>query len=104
MSEPTTRRGIMVGVDGSDPCRAAVRWHRVTRLRNAPLTLVHVVNVRYTTMPQTPLLRRHRRDPETPVDVPPGWTVSAVKPSSDTIPYPMFVRTGGHCCRTIRKR
>ena len=56
MSEPTTRRGIVVGVDGSDPCRAAVRWAaRDAAMRNAPFTLVHVVNVRYTTMPQTSL-------------------------------------------------
>ena len=43
-------------VDGSDPCRAAVRWAaRDAAMRNAPFTLVHVVNVRYTTMPQTSL-------------------------------------------------
>ncbi len=55
MSEPT-RRGIVVGVDGSDPSRAAVRWAaRAAAMRNVSLTLVHVVNVRFTTMPQTPL-------------------------------------------------
>jgi nucleotide-binding universal stress UspA family protein len=56
MSEPTTRRGIVVGVDGSHPSRAAVRWAaHDAATRNVPLRLVHVVNVRYTTMPHTPL-------------------------------------------------
>jgi nucleotide-binding universal stress UspA family protein len=46
----------VVGIDGSDPSRAAVAWAaREAAMRNVPLTLVHVVNVRYTTMPQTPL-------------------------------------------------
>jgi len=41
MSEPTTRRGIVVGVNGSDPCRAAVHWAaRDAAMRNAPLTLL----------------------------------------------------------------
>ena len=56
MAEPITRSGIVVGVDGSDPSRAAVRWAaHDAAMRNIPLTLVHVVNLRYTTMPQTPL-------------------------------------------------
>ena len=56
MPEPTTRRGIAVGVDGSDPSRAAVRWAaREAAMRNVVLTLAHVVHLRYPKMPQTPL-------------------------------------------------
>ena len=39
------RRGLLVGVDGSAAALGAVRWAaRDAALRNAPLTLVHVVN------------------------------------------------------------
>jgi nucleotide-binding universal stress UspA family protein len=54
MSEPMTRRGIVVGVDGSPCSTAAVCWAaRDAAMRNVPLPLVHVVNPRHTTMPQT---------------------------------------------------
>jgi nucleotide-binding universal stress UspA family protein len=44
MSEPTTKHGILVAVDGSTASDAAVRWAtREAVLRDAPLTLVHVV-------------------------------------------------------------
>jgi nucleotide-binding universal stress UspA family protein len=39
------RRGILVGVDGSDEALSAVQWAaHDAALRNVPLTLVHVVN------------------------------------------------------------
>lgn len=44
MSESTTHRGILVGVDGSAASKAAVAWAaRDAAMRNLSLTLVHVV-------------------------------------------------------------
>ena len=44
MSEPTTKYGILVAVDGSAESDAAVRWAaREAVLRDAPVTLAHVV-------------------------------------------------------------
>ena len=44
MSEPTTKYGILVAVDGSAESDAAVRWAtREAVLHDAPLTLAHVV-------------------------------------------------------------
>ena len=44
MSEPTTKYGILVAVDGSAESDAAVRWAtREAVMRDAPLTLAHVV-------------------------------------------------------------
>ncbi|MDA4108543.1 universal stress protein UspA [Mycobacterium holsaticum DSM 44478] len=44
MSEPAPPRGVVVGTDGSESARAAVRWaaHEAA-MRDAPLTIVHVV-------------------------------------------------------------
>jgi nucleotide-binding universal stress UspA family protein len=53
----TPRRGILVGVDGSAAALAAVRWAaHDAALRNAPLTLVHVVNAPAAGWPQVPAL------------------------------------------------
>jgi nucleotide-binding universal stress UspA family protein len=44
MLNSATDLGIVVGVDGSSSSRSAVRWAaREARMRNAPLSLVHVV-------------------------------------------------------------
>ena len=44
MSEPTTKYGILVAVDGSAESDAAVRWAACEAvLRDAPVTLAHVV-------------------------------------------------------------
>jgi nucleotide-binding universal stress UspA family protein len=44
MSNSTTHRGIVVGVDGSPPSKVAVQWAaREAAMRNASLTLVHVI-------------------------------------------------------------
>ena len=49
------RRGILVGVDGSESALSAVRWAaRDAALRNAPLTLVHVVNAPVPGWPPVP--------------------------------------------------
>ncbi len=43
MSDSTPSPGIVVGVDGSSSSMAAVRWATFeARMRNVPLTLVHV--------------------------------------------------------------
>jgi nucleotide-binding universal stress UspA family protein len=43
MSGPITHHGVVVGVDGSPSSRMAVRWAaRDAKMRNIPLTLVHV--------------------------------------------------------------
>ena len=44
VSNQVTRPGVVVGVDGSPGSDVALRWAaRDAELRNAPLTLVHVV-------------------------------------------------------------
>jgi nucleotide-binding universal stress UspA family protein len=56
MSAPVTRRGIVVGVDGSPASNAAVCWAaRDAALRNVPLTLVHTYSTYVPTFPQIPL-------------------------------------------------
>ena len=48
--------GLIVGVDGSPPSNAAVRWAaQDAALRNVPLTLVHMLNAYVPTFPQIPL-------------------------------------------------
>ncbi|BBY08235.1 universal stress protein [Mycobacterium noviomagense] len=44
MTRQDTHSGVVVGVDGSSPSRVAIRWaaHEAA-MRNAPLTLVHVI-------------------------------------------------------------
>lgn len=56
MPTPAKRPGIVVGVDGSAASQAAVRWaaHEAAT-RNAPLTLVHVVNATMSTWPHSPV-------------------------------------------------
>ena len=56
MSTNVTRYGIVVGVDGSAPSDAAVRWaaHEAAT-RNVPLTLVHMFSAFIPTYPQMPL-------------------------------------------------
>lgn len=45
MSNSAAYSGIVVGVDGSAPSTAAVRWAaHAAALRNVPLTLVHVMS------------------------------------------------------------
>jgi nucleotide-binding universal stress UspA family protein len=58
MSEPprTTSREIVVGVDGSPPSDAAVRWAaRESVLRKLPLTLVHIVAAPVVTQALSPV-------------------------------------------------
>ena len=44
MSNATTHRGIVVGVDGSPPSKVAVDWPaREAAMRNVSLTLVHII-------------------------------------------------------------
>jgi nucleotide-binding universal stress UspA family protein len=44
MTTPTTHHGILVGVDGSPPSKAAVDWAaRDAAMRKLPLTIVHVI-------------------------------------------------------------
>jgi nucleotide-binding universal stress UspA family protein len=61
MLQPS-RRGILVGVDGSAATLAAVRWaaHNAA-LRHAPLTLVHVVNAPVPGWSQVPALAGFRQ-------------------------------------------
>ena len=56
MSTSETRRGIVVGVDGSAPSDAAVVWaaHEAA-MRNVPLTVVHMVNAMVPMYPALPL-------------------------------------------------
>jgi nucleotide-binding universal stress UspA family protein len=56
MSTSETRRGIVVGVDGSAPSDAAVVWaaHEAA-MRNVPLTLVHMFKTFVPTFPQIPM-------------------------------------------------
>ena len=62
MSKPTTHPGIVVGVDGSPASKVAVRWAaRDAELRNAPLTLVHVLTATSGTWLGTPLPPRWTR-------------------------------------------
>ncbi|HEY7050824.1 MAG TPA: universal stress protein [Mycobacterium sp.] len=50
------RRGIVVGVDGSDSARVAVYWAGLNAaMRNIPLTLVYVVNPIIGTSPHVPV-------------------------------------------------
>ena len=61
MSKPSTHLGIVVGVDGSPASKVAVQWAaRDAALRNAPLTLVHVLTATAGTWLGAPL--------------PPSWT------------------------------
>ena len=56
MSTNLKRYGIVVGVDGSAPSYAAVRWAaREAGMRNVPLTLVHMLEAFVPTFPQIPL-------------------------------------------------
>ena len=56
MSEPTTKYGILVAVDGSAESDAAVRWAtREAVLHDAPLTLAHVVMPVVVGWPVAPL-------------------------------------------------
>jgi nucleotide-binding universal stress UspA family protein len=61
MLQPS-RRGILVGVDGSAAGQAAVRWaaHRAA-LRSVPLTLVHLVNAPVPGWSQVPALAGFRQ-------------------------------------------
>jgi nucleotide-binding universal stress UspA family protein len=56
MSTSETRRGIVVGVDGSAPSDAAVVWaaHEAA-MRNVPLTVVHMFKTFVPTFPQIPM-------------------------------------------------
>jgi nucleotide-binding universal stress UspA family protein len=61
MLQPS-RRGILVGVDGSAAALAAVRWAaRDAALRDVPLTLVHVVNAPVPGWSQVPALAGFRQ-------------------------------------------
>jgi nucleotide-binding universal stress UspA family protein len=57
MSAPVTHQGIVVGVDGSPPAKAAVDWAaRDATMRGIPLTLVHVLAAPVVmTFPETPM-------------------------------------------------
>ena len=56
MSTSETRRGIVVGVDGSAASDAAVDWAaREAAMRNVPLTLVHMFKTFVPTFPQIPM-------------------------------------------------
>jgi nucleotide-binding universal stress UspA family protein len=45
MSDRSAQQGIIVAVDGSSPSDKAVRWAaREARMRNVPLTLIHVID------------------------------------------------------------
>ena len=52
----TSNTGLVVGVDGSSASNAAVIWAaRDAAMRNAPLTLVHMLSTYVPTFPQIPL-------------------------------------------------
>ncbi|OBK44645.1 universal stress protein [Mycobacterium gordonae] len=52
----TSNTGLVVGVDGSSASNAAVTWAaRDAAMRNAPLTLVHMLSTYVPTFPQIPL-------------------------------------------------
>lgn len=52
----TSNTGLVVGVDGSSASNAAVVWAaRDAAMRNAPLTLVHMLSTYVPTFPQIPL-------------------------------------------------
>jgi nucleotide-binding universal stress UspA family protein len=56
MSEPMTRRGIAVGVDGSESSGVAVRWAaRDAAMRNVSLTVVHLLTAPAVAWPATPI-------------------------------------------------
>ena len=56
MSESTTKYGILVAVDGSAESDAAVRWAtREAVMRDAPVTLMHVVAPVVVSWPVAPL-------------------------------------------------
>ena len=56
MSESTTKYGILVAVDGSAESDAAVRWAaREAAMRDAPVTLMHVVAPVVASWPVAPL-------------------------------------------------
>jgi nucleotide-binding universal stress UspA family protein len=57
MSSDTTRRAILVGVDGSPSAKVAVEWAaRDAAMRDVPLTLVHILNPpSVMTFPEVPL-------------------------------------------------
>ncbi|MGY4711688.1 universal stress protein [Mycolicibacterium sp. CBM1] len=57
MSTPTTRHGIIVGVDGSPESKVAVDWAaREAAMHNVPLKLVHILNPPVVmTFPEVPM-------------------------------------------------
>jgi nucleotide-binding universal stress UspA family protein len=56
MSESSTKYGILVGVDGSAESEAAIRWAAGEAvMRNAPVTLMHVVAPVVVSWPVAPL-------------------------------------------------
>ena len=56
MSGPTSRSGILVGVDGSPASNYGVDWAaRDAAMRNVPLTIVHAVRPIGITLPQAPV-------------------------------------------------
>lgn len=56
MSGPTSRSGILVGIDGSPAAKYAVDWAaREAAMRNVPLTIVHAVRPIGITLPQAPV-------------------------------------------------